>query len=241
MIAKQVSQIHNSYERLGLFERASIERWRGLNPGWEYRFITEHDLDEYILDVWPQYADTYKEMSPMQRTQIMRAACVYQSGGVYADCDVYLIRPLENFLPMTEDCAWFQLKPRPDHKIYISDYFFAAAKGYEGLNQIIHECFERTTNRRYLIDDPEWGWTGYIYESVSIHAWSEIVVNQRKERLLAGGDNWVWDMQTKPDDCHIYHYSTESWIPDNRFKRDGKDPMTEEISHLNILKKQYGI
>ena len=240
-IDKNIFQLHSSYAALGPFERVSIERWRALNPNWNYRFITEYELDDYILDTWSNHADIYRQMKGVQRSQIMRAAAVYQSGGIYSDCDVYPIHKLDDFIPTDKPSAWFKLKDRVDGRVFISDYFFGAEQGHHVLNDIINEVFERTVSCKHLIDEPGWGWTGYIYESSSIHAWSEIALVKHKEPMLEGGDNWIQDIEEDPSKCHIYHYSVESWIENNRFKRDSRDPVSDEMLHLEAIKNLTGI
>ena len=240
-IDKNIFQMHNRYEELGPFERVSLERWRALNQDWSYRFITQGELDEYILDTWSEHADTYRQMQKIQKSQIMRAAIVYQNGGVYSDCDIYPIHKLNDFIPTDKPSAWFKLKDRADKRILIADYFFGAEKGHHVLNDIINESYERTVSRKHLIDNPDWGWAGYIYESSSIHAWSDIALVKHKEPMLEGGDNWIQDIEADPSKCHIYHYSVESWIPNNRFEREKKDPFSDEMHHLNAVKHFTGI
>ena len=240
-INKNIFQLHNSYAALGPFERVSIERWRVINPDWNYRFILQGELDEYILDTWSLYADTYQGMDVIQRSEIIRAAVVYQNGGVFSDCDIYPIHRLDDFIPTDSTAAWFKLKDREDKQVLIADYFFGAEKGNPVLNDIINEGLDRTKHiERPDITDQN-RYTGFIYGTSGIHAWSDIVVGKYNEPLLSGGDNYLPDIEANPEGCHFYHYSVESWIPNNRFKRDGRDPFADEMAHLEFIKNLTGI
>lgn len=240
-INKNIFQMHNSYGRLGPFERVAIERWRAINPDWNYRFIVDGELDEYVSDLWGEHADVYREMNNIQKSQILRAAVVYQNGGIYSDCDIYPIHKLKDFIPLESSAAWFKLKDRPDKRIMIGDCFFGAEKSNPILDEIIHEAFRRTVSCKHMAGDDWESYAGYIYESSSVHAYSDIVVRKHNEPLLEGGDNWVSDIKENPDKCHYYHYSTESWVPNNRFQRDGVDPFANQMEHLTMIKELTGI
>ena len=240
-IDKNIFQLHNSYAALGPFERVSIERWRVLNPNWNYRFIIHGELDDYICDTWSLYADTYRGMDIIQRSEIIRAAAVYQNGGVFSDCDIYPIHRLDDFIPADSSSAWFKLKDREDRQILIADYFFGAEKGDLVLNDIVNEALDRTkhTERPDIRDQDRY--SGVSYGTSGIHAWSDIVVRKYDEPLLSGGDNYLQDIKANPNACHFYHYSVESWIPNNRFKRDGRDPFAAEMTHLEYINELTGI
>jgi hypothetical protein len=49
------------------------------------------------------------------------------------------------------------------------------------------------------------------------------------------------DLIEQPHKCNTYRYSTESWLKENRFVRDGVDKTQDELQNLNKLKRIYGV
>lgn len=239
MLTKNIFQIHNRYEDLKVFERVSVERWRAINPDWNYHLMlgTELSVDDYIRDNWPKQADLFSSMSVIQKSQIRRAALIHQNGGLYADCDIYPLHPLSDRIP-DRDSAWYALKDRDDGRKFIADYFFYSVAGNPILTDIIDEAFERTANGDALKKKNP---VGFIFETSSIHCYSHVVVNVHGKERLPWGDNWICDLESNPNECLFYHYSTESWIAENRFVRDNINPFEDEMHHLNAVKYFTGI
>lgn len=241
-IQNNIIQIHRSYDILTPFERVAIERWRALNPDWNYVFLTDADIDEYILETWPEYRKAYTEvMEPIQRAQVQRLAAVHLFGGVYADCDVYPIRPLKRILGAASQLVLPVLKPHPNlgNADTWGDYFFAGVKGHTFFDDVVVQIFERSFTEEALLLAEE-NWALYIYETAGIHLWSEMV-GDYKFQSAAGCDVHIEDIRSTPEKCNLFHYSVESWIPGNRFQRDGKDLLEDSMLHLNVLKEIYGV
>jgi hypothetical protein len=240
MTSKNIIQLHKTYEILGSFERVCLERWKLLNPEWNYIFLTDHDLDGYICDTWPQHADAFNEMKGVLRSQFMRFAAVYRYGGLYADCDCYPIRPLDQFVDPEKDTVWFRLLNRDaDGSNLVADYLFYAQKSHPHVNEMIEQSFDRVSQRTDRFRD---SFAGYMYWSSGIHGLSDIVMTKYNSAFQDGsGGCRPHDMIADPDQWDVFHYSVESWIPNNRFQQGGSDPNVDQIDSLNMLKKIYGI
>ena len=241
MLDKNIIQIHKNYDTLGPFERVCVERWKHMNPSWNYMFIFDNDLDEYIKDVWPEYSDQFNSYQGVLRSQFMRLAAVYRHGGLYADCDCYPVRPIESFVDTSKDSTWFELINRDGKgKPIIADYLYAARKGHPYVDEIIRECFRRSAENAHMNKTETFA--KYMYGSSGIHCWSDIVVEKYNvERSLGCGGCRPVDMKENPDAWHVFHYSVESWIPNNRFERDGYDPIQDQRKNLSQMKEIYGI
>jgi mannosyltransferase OCH1-like enzyme len=79
------------------------ERFEELHPAWELATIRDGDADSIIdgeLRNAYYFCSTYSE-----RTDILRHPLLYRFGGVYVDCDVFPIKPLDPL--MNEDSPFF--------------------------------------------------------------------------------------------------------------------------------------
>lgn len=78
--------------------RKSIETWRKLQPSWKYK-LWDDDANQRLVDAkYPWLQAAFQEMSGIQRADIMRYLYMHAFGGVYADLDVALVRPLRPLL-----------------------------------------------------------------------------------------------------------------------------------------------
>ena len=245
MIPNNIIQIHENYTRLGTFERVSVERWKLLNPDWHYQFIEGDQLVGHIKETWPEQFNQYCNFATIQKAAIQRIAAVHKYGGLYADCDVYPIKMASTFTDLKSESNFYNLK---DHSNYdgdlIADYIFAAEKGSKLLLRLGEEIFKRSRER--TVEELD-GWAGYIYETCSIHAFSEVVFTYYAKDTMPviyfidGCDNHIEDLKASPMECNTYHYSTESWVENDRFKRDGKDKQYDQLQHLDVIKEIYGV
>jgi|TARA_E500000305_G_scaffold105652_1_gene103324 hypothetical protein len=240
LIPNNIIQIHENYTRLGTFERVSVERWKLLNPDWHYQFIEGDQLVGHIKETWPEQFSQYCDFATIQKAAIQRIAAVHKYGGLYVDCDVYPIKMANTFTDLKSEANFYNLK---DHSNYdgdlVADYIFAAKKGSKLLSRLGDEIFKRSLER--TVEELN-GWEGFIYETCSIHAFSEVAFGAKaKRQFIDGCDNHIEDLKASPMECNTYHYSTEGWVNNNRFERDGKDKQYDQLQHLDVIKEIYGV
>lgn len=211
-----------------------------MNSSWSYKFIKGNDLNFYIKNVWPSYFKQYCEFKTIQKAAIQRIAAVHKYGGVYADCDVYPIKKADSFIDLNPESVFFILKEHSNYKgQLVADYIFASEKESKLLNELVIEIFKRS--KEMTIENLN-GWSGFIYETCSIHAFSEVAFSSDpKPTFLTGCDNHIEDIKSNPEKCNTYHYSTESWVENNRFKRDLKNKDYDQLQHLDVIKEFYPI
>jgi len=240
LIPNNIIQIHESYTRLGAFERVSVERWKLLNPDWHYQFIEEDQLVSHIKETWPEQFNQYCDFATIQKAAIQRIAAVHKYGGLYVDCDVYPIKMASTFTNLKSESNFYNLKDHPNYDgDLIADYIFAAEKDSKLLLRLGEEVFKRSRERTV---EELGGWAGYIYETCSIHVFSEVAFGTKaKRQFIDGCDNHIEDLKASPMECNTYHYSTESWVENDRFKRDGKDKQYDQLQHLDVIKEIYGV
>jgi len=243
-----VTQIHTSYARLGAYERVCVERWRALNPEVCYQFLTDGDIDPWVEERWPQHAETYRSMYPICRAGVQRLASVLRWGGLYIDCGTYPVKRIADFLPegiWDRDLAMFNLKSRINYYPLVTDCMFAAIEGHPFIAGLIEEIFRRTECPSFRANrtdaDGEFNYRGYVFDTASVHAYSQYALQQDVKGVNGLPDADIIDLHGKPESLNTFRYSTECWLEDNRFVRDGINKHEQEMQTLEILKDTYGI
>ena len=76
---------------------STVATWRDLNPGYDYRFYTDDDLDSYIDEHHKEFKRAWARMKPIHRADLFRYLILHDVGGYYADIDVRLRVPLDDW------------------------------------------------------------------------------------------------------------------------------------------------
>jgi hypothetical protein len=69
-----------------------MEGWKKLHPDWEYKLWTDQDIDSFP---WEDKDTFLKAKNPAMKGDIWGYEIIYKYGGVYIDCDMECIRPLD--------------------------------------------------------------------------------------------------------------------------------------------------
>jgi len=77
----------------GLASRC-VASWRRLQPRWQYAFHSDDDNHRLVRERYPWLQGAYSRFSPIQRADLARYLYMHAFGGVYADLDVELLKPL---------------------------------------------------------------------------------------------------------------------------------------------------
>ena len=73
---------------------ASVKR---LMPDWKYVLMTDKDNRNLVKKYFPDYLDLYDNLEyPIMRADIIRYMFLYIYGGVYADMDIEITKPLDD-------------------------------------------------------------------------------------------------------------------------------------------------
>ena len=73
---------------------AHIQSWQHLQPTWQYILHTDADNTKLVKGEYRWLQSRYRMLSPIQRADMMRYVYMHRWGGVYADLDVGLLKPL---------------------------------------------------------------------------------------------------------------------------------------------------
>ena len=96
------------------------EKWEDLNPGW---VVIDHG--EEIIQLWPDLAPVFNHLYErdagrdsielhVQVADVVGYALLREFGGVYVNCDMEPLKPIEEYLP---DCAWASYENHEDFRI----------------------------------------------------------------------------------------------------------------------------
>lgn len=65
-----------------------------LNPDWEYKLWTDHDIDVFVKEKFSDFYDTFQGFSKqIMKVDVIRYLIMYKIGGVYLDLDYEVLQP----------------------------------------------------------------------------------------------------------------------------------------------------
>ena len=104
--------------------RMCLKSWQRHNSSWEFIFIDNKNLNEYID--FKTELKLNREKIPLQaQSDIIRINLLNKFGGVWVDSTCYCTKPLESWLPKNLDSGFFAFN-RPNTDRMISSWFLAA-------------------------------------------------------------------------------------------------------------------
>jgi hypothetical protein len=96
--------IHQTYPTTGLpaVLESNVRRIRAMNPGWEYRFYSDADVDAFISNEYGELIYRYFQRIDPQygaaRADLFRYLLIYKCGGIYLDIKSTLDEPLDQVI-----------------------------------------------------------------------------------------------------------------------------------------------
>jgi hypothetical protein len=146
IIPRRIIQTGKSAD-LSLLCKAAVANVRLLNPGFEYLFFDDANVEKFIDSEFPEYRPVFDSFAvPIQRYDFFRYLAVYRLGGFYLDTDVLLVSCLEDLLgfgcvfPFEELTIQAFLREQYGMDWEIGNYAFGAAAGHPFLGAIIKNC-----------------------------------------------------------------------------------------------------
>lgn len=139
-----------------LRDRAVMSNMRLLNPDYEYIFLDDLQIRQFIDHDFSQYRAIYDSFKyPIQRFDFFRYLVVYRYGGFYFDLDVLLASDLSALLecacvfPFEALTLSHFLRKNLGMDWQIGNYAFGAAPGHIFLGAVIENCVRAQ-------QDPNW-------------------------------------------------------------------------------------
>jgi len=118
------------------------DSWINLNPEYEYRFLDDEDIVEFINRYFPVYLEAYQSIKyGASKADLWRYLMVYKYGGVYSDLDCKCNLPLSKWINPESSlttqiginrdiCQWLIIT-EPGNPIFLR----AAEKALENIRQ----------------------------------------------------------------------------------------------------------
>lgn len=100
MIPKIIWQTHE-WELANLPDtfKESMNSWKGINPTWDYKYISARERLDHIRDYGgEELLKYYKECNKLTQADLWRYLILYKFGGVYSDMDFKCISPIDQII-----------------------------------------------------------------------------------------------------------------------------------------------
>jgi hypothetical protein len=143
------------HRNLSLKQRAMATNLRLLNPGYDWLFFDNEDVEKFIDREFPQHRQVFDSFRfPIQRYDFFRYLAVYRLGGFYFDLDVLLASELSSLLPNGcvfpfEGLTFSHLLRSYGMDWEIGNYAFGAVAGHPFLEAVVENCVRAQK-------DPSW-------------------------------------------------------------------------------------
>ena len=99
-IPKRIIQVWKTWsEKSPQMFSSYIESIKSVNPGYEYMFFKDNQINQFLEKNYPDYYDTFLKLPlNIQKVDFFRYIAIYHYGGFYFDLDVKALQPLDNLL-----------------------------------------------------------------------------------------------------------------------------------------------
>ena len=128
--------------------------WRHYHPRWEYRLWDDAANEALIAKHYPEFLTYFRQATPsILRIDLVRLAYLHRLGGVYADLDYEVVRPLDDLLDTPH-----AIVGREQHGIgmalrgrdYIINALMASPPGHPLWLEVMHGMVRAYRPRRIL-------------------------------------------------------------------------------------------
>lgn len=180
----------NDMSELDGWMRESVLSFQDHNPECKHKIWSDAEVEEFMKKNYPELAEAWPTLKPVERADLFRYAVVHTLGGFYADMDVNCLKPLKEWhipddteLVVGYETGW-HLKEDTRHHVGFSrneqleQWLFGAAPGHPALQKCL-ELFQK--KRQWGIEETT-ELTGPALFSDAIHEyfWSSIANNTGK-------------------------------------------------------------
>lgn len=154
-IPKGIIQTAKSTD-LSLQQRAAVASLKLTNPGFEYRFFDDEQVDAFIDREFAEYRAVFESFRfPIQRFDFFRYLAVFRYGGFYFDMDLFLASGLSELLasgcvfPFEDLTLSRFLREEYGMDWTLGNYAFGAVPEHPFLKAVIDNCVRAQR-------DPDW-------------------------------------------------------------------------------------
>jgi mannosyltransferase OCH1-like enzyme len=180
-IPKRIIQVWKTWsEKSPQMFSSYVESIKKVNPGYEYMFFKDNQINQFLEQNYPEYYDTFLKLPlNIQKVDFFRYIAIYHYGGFYFDLDVKGVQPLDNLLEnrcvfpvdeiiTKEMCKLERFKKFCDKDInfLLGQYAFGAAPGdpfiklvidkiHMNINSYIHYFIPNSDDYVYKTTGPD--------------------------------------------------------------------------------------
>jgi mannosyltransferase OCH1-like enzyme len=180
-IPKRIIQVWKTWsEKSPQMFSSYVESIKKVNPGYEYMFFKDNQINLFLEQNYPEYYDTFLKLPlNIQKVDFFRYIAIYHYGGFYFDLDVKALQPLDNLLEnrcvfpvdeiiTKEMCKLERFKKFCDKDInfLLGQYAFGAAPGdpfiklvidkiHMNINSYIHYFIPNSDDYVYKTTGPD--------------------------------------------------------------------------------------
>lgn len=197
-----------------------VETIKTFFPDYEYKFWTDEDNDTLIKEQFPQFYNYYLTLKPIDKADFVRFLYVYVHGGVYADVDISILKPLDVFSDDYDVFLCNQIKENSFLGTGMDPFFFAGQRGCEFFYSIC-EAMQKGVIYKFLSPEiNENTRMGPLYKTANIFLAKFYTLNQQKYKIkvldeLFANDSTYSSAEDKSKYYGIHHqtHTWFTWIP----------------------------
>jgi mannosyltransferase OCH1-like enzyme len=123
-------------------------------PPWQHQYWTDEDIIEFVKRHFPHYLRPFQLLpKPIMRVDIFRYMLLSIHGGVYADLDFRLFKPIDDVIA---DCTLL-LPAESDNQTsqnFLAQHFLASCPGHVFWEDCLKACLERSEEAILACSDP---------------------------------------------------------------------------------------
>lgn len=240
MQSRNIIQIHKSYSALSLYEKVSVERWQRLNPEHNYTFLVHEEADQHVYDLFPGWKKHYDSLHLGAKSNIRRAAVLHNVGGLYVDCDMCPVVPLDTYMPENSPVILF----RHNIEKFFMNGCIASERGQEMMKAIALEGLKRTKESQAPPLSEYNKWLGWHFDTTGIHCYDQMFkkYGHKVEDAVSGLHYHGHDIADGqiPADLKAVHYGTALWMPKNKDK-SSESMYDNQNANLDLIYNLFGV
>jgi mannosyltransferase OCH1-like enzyme len=138
---------HQGLDKAPPVVKPCIQQWINLNQDWEFRFIDQYSMYDYIEPLGIA-KETLDQIPLAVSSDLYKLQLLIKYGGVWVDATTFPLLPINDWLPNKMDAGYF-FYYRPGRDRIISSWFIAAEKNNELLKKVYKNLKEYWNNNTF--------------------------------------------------------------------------------------------
>ena len=142
MIPKIIHQTYRDATSLPEIYAMCARQIAALHPDYEYKFWSDNDMYAFMRSEFPTYWSKFVALPRMiMQIDMFRYFLMYKYGGVYADMDYYMLRPLDGIIAGKELMLPVNHESLDGAPLCIGNCIFASRPGHPFWRKLMDSLF----------------------------------------------------------------------------------------------------